>query len=84
MKFELTGRNHSHEGKDYVKGDVIETEHDLATRFPGRFKLVSDVQPAPVAEPVAEVEDAPQPILADLLPKPPKRSTPRRRKKKVE
>lgn len=40
MIFELTGAPHVQDGKEYTKGDRIETDSDLCKMFRGKFKLL--------------------------------------------
>lgn len=57
FRLKVKGGGHvTRTGEEYKKGEVFESEVDLAARMPNHFELVRDADPSPVQE-------VPQPVV---------------------
>ena len=52
MRYELLGGMHNESGKNYNRGDVFESKHNLIVMFPQKFKEVSGTVEATPAPPI--------------------------------
>lgn len=69
MHFEFIGNKYEHQGKHYKKGDVIETEVDLAARYRGSFRRVASI-PGGFAPLASLIKDPNAPAAKPAAPAP--------------
>ena len=66
-KFKVVIGTHLEDGKSYGKDQIVKSDKDLSTLFPGKFTKLEYAPPEPAPE-AEEAEPAPAPVKHTTMP----------------